>query len=99
MERKHGRAAGCLTILAAVVIVGLLDRPWSNKPNLEPAPAPPAQTPAEQAAQTEKETASALANPRYAIGQEFSVGYFSYRVNRVEVKYINTTIYPVKSQS
>jgi hypothetical protein len=33
----------------------------------------------------ENEAASALANPRYAIGQEFSVGYFSYRVNKVEV--------------
>jgi hypothetical protein len=49
-------------------------------------PAVPAQTPAEQAAQIEHEAASALANPHYAIGQEFSVGYFSYRVNRVEVK-------------
>jgi TonB family protein len=44
------------------------------------------QTPAEQVAQTENGTVNAMANPRYAMGQEFSVGYFSYRVNKVEVK-------------
>src|ERR1019366_5963877 len=88
MEQKR---AGCLTILAVGAVIGLVLDRCSNKPSSEPAtalpaPAVPAQTPAEQAAQTEKEAVSALAKPRYAIGQEFSVGYFSYQVNKVEVK-------------
>jgi hypothetical protein len=92
MEQKR---AGCFTILVAAVVLGaVLDRcsgkhssessPVVSNPAIS-TPAVPAQTPAEQAAQTEREAASALANPRYAMGQEFSVGYFSYRVNKVEV--------------
>jgi len=88
MEQKR---AGCFTILVGAVLLGaVLDRCSGKHPSesapVVSTPAVPAQTPAEQAAQIEHEAARALANPRYAIGQEFSVGYFSYRVNRVEVK-------------
>lgn len=87
MEQKR---AGCFTIIVGAVLIGaVLDR-CSSKHGSESAPvstpAVPAQTPAELAAQAESEALKALKNPRYAIGQEFSVGYFSYVVNKVEVK-------------
>ena len=65
MERKHG-CAGCLTILAVAAVVGLvLDRPSSNKPSVEPAPAVPVK-------------AELFAT--YSIGQEIWLGDWSYKV-------------------
>lgn len=96
MEQKR---AGCFTVLIGGLLIGaVLDR-CSTKhseppaiastpaaPVSTPTPAAPELTPEQQATQAEREAREALDNPRYAIGQEFSVGYFSYVVNKVEVK-------------
>ena len=67
MERKHG-CAGCLTILAVATVTGLVLDRSSHRPSSEPAavlPTPVVPTPAERFV-------------THSIGQEFSVGDWSY---------------------